>query len=168
MQYTVLGAAFKKDVNGKFGPMKVYRIKFAESTETLDYLISAKTPMPEPGDKLDGNIEQGDYGPYFKKSPAPAPSAGGWREPYKAHETRNKSDSLYTMFVSYTKDLMIEYLNSLNWDLDKIDEAKFGKMLDTMGRLSHRLQESESQTQTTPTAPKNDIFDPFTMSEEDI
>ena len=77
--FTVTGAFKKKDVDGKYGPMKVIMLalKGPDGTEqSAEWFTKAETPHPAEGSTIEGDISQGQYGLVFKK--AFQPRAGGF------------------------------------------------------------------------------------------
>src|SRR5215207_9541701 len=79
--YTVKAAGLKKEIpDGKYGPAKVLWLRLQEYGQpeiVLDWYTKATTPLPESGSRLEGTVEQTEYGSKFKK----ALGAGGGRKP---------------------------------------------------------------------------------------
>ena len=75
--FTVQAASHKKDVEGKNGPMKVLNLTLVEadgSVKAAEWFTKATTPIPQQGEKLEGELQAGQYGLSFKK----AQQGGGW------------------------------------------------------------------------------------------
>jgi N-methylhydantoinase B/oxoprolinase/acetone carboxylase alpha subunit len=54
--------------DGKFGPMKSYKVKFQGDDVAVEITQKAETPAPKLGDTLEGTIDTGgSFGPQFKK-----------------------------------------------------------------------------------------------------
>lgn len=77
--YTVkqVGAPIEKPDRG-YGPMQEIALVLndGQSDVTAPWYTSAKSTVPQVGDTLEGEIEQGQYGPKFKKAKRPPPGGG--------------------------------------------------------------------------------------------
>lgn len=132
MTYTIENISTNvRDVNTKYGSMKVYKLGLEGEAETVDYMISPKTPTPSIGDILEGTIGHNDFGAFFKKD----------KKPFTPQSPAGRVTNTDAMYVAYAKDLMIAYLNAINWDFTKLDEVAFNLMLHTVGEASKTLRE---------------------------
>lgn len=71
-----------KDIDNppeKGGPATVYRLTFEEDPRRPEFYATAKTPVPKPGDKVEGEIEESNFGPKFKRAGARGSSGGGFK-----------------------------------------------------------------------------------------
>lgn len=133
MKYTIGAVAdVVKDINTKYGEMKIYKIRFEEAEETMDYMISPKTDAPSVGDILEGTIGHNDFGAYFKKDKKPFTP----NQSYASKPVANTD----AMYVAYAKDLMIAYMNSISWDFTKLDEVSFNLTVGIVTEAAKLLQ----------------------------
>lgn len=119
MKYTIQDVSRTvKDVNTKFGEMKVFKLQLEGENDEVDYMTSPKSPIPRVGDILEGTIGHNDYGAFFKKD----------RKPFEPQASKPVANT-DAMYVAYAKDIMIAYMNALNWDFDKLDEVQLNLAL---------------------------------------
>lgn len=92
--FTVTAAAKKKDVpdNG-YGPMQVIALTLDDGASPpviAEWFTKAATPIPAAGSKIDGNLEDGKFGPQFKKASGGGfGGAGGGGRPRDPAERRS-------------------------------------------------------------------------------
>lgn len=130
MQYTVAAVSpTVKDVQTKFGDMKVYRLKFNETdaSTVVELMQKDSTPAPSVGDTLNGTIDMsGQYGPKFKKDKdfgsSPRSSGGNYSRP--PFVPRN--DDPFTMYLSYAKDIAVALIGTK----EGYDQEKLSSILD--------------------------------------
>jgi hypothetical protein len=84
-EFSVLAASKKKDVDGKNGPMQVLALTLAKEGEAApvvaEWYTKASTPIPAPGAKLEGELENSQYGWKFRKAQQNGFGGGGKRDP---------------------------------------------------------------------------------------
>jgi hypothetical protein len=82
-EFSVIAAAKKKDVQGQNGPMQVIALTLDDGSAApvlAEWFTKASTPLPAPGQKLDGTLEDSQYGKKFKKAQHNG-GFGGKRDP---------------------------------------------------------------------------------------
>lgn len=79
--YTVVDASQKKALDGKHGPMQVIALELqddlAGAPKAAEWFTKASTPLPAVGERLEGDVTQGEYGLKFKKAQAAFNGGGG-------------------------------------------------------------------------------------------
>lgn len=75
------------------GPMKEYRIDLKDDAgaviQNVEWSRKVSSPAPEVGQKLDGTISEGNFGPKFKQAAAGGGGGGGrFRDPVEDAKTR--------------------------------------------------------------------------------
>ena len=132
MNYVITDVSTKvRDINTKFGQMQVYKLHLEGETEPVDLMQSPKSPTPSIGDILEGTIGHNDFGAYFKKD----------KKPFTPNAPSGKPvANTDAMYVSYAKDLMVAYLNAINWDFTKLDEVSFNLMVNNVADASKTLK----------------------------
>ena len=68
--YTVESARERKRKQTDFGEKVDFGINFKEFGEEVSWFTNATTPMPNAGEKLEGEITPSEYGPKFRKARA--------------------------------------------------------------------------------------------------
>lgn len=82
-EYGVISAVKKKEVDGQHGPMQVIALTLDDGTASpiaAEWFTKASTPIPAPGERLDGTLEDSQYGKKFKKAQQQG-FGGGRRDP---------------------------------------------------------------------------------------
>lgn len=88
-EYTIKDVEIKKELPSfAKGPAHVLLLTLQSNgnTEQAEMFAMKSTPMPEVGSKVEGTIEQSDYGPKFKK--AGGRGGGGYKGKSPAEEMR--------------------------------------------------------------------------------
>ena len=71
-EYTVIAANQKKELDGQHGRMQVIALTLGKDGQAdaiqAEWFTKATTPLPQQGQKLEGEVEQGQYGLKFKKA----------------------------------------------------------------------------------------------------
>lgn len=115
MRYTIQSATSTGKVDPTYG--NEYLVTFNEDDREVK--MNRKFP-PKVGTELVGDIITAQWGSYFKKDP----NANN-----QITYTKTASDmprkNEHTMYVSYAKDLLIAYMNHIDWDFDKLSEEGF-------------------------------------------
>lgn len=140
-----------KEINGKFGPTKVYKLRLEGLTDTVDLMVGSGKPAPQVGEQLDGSVEHNDFGHYFKKDKvAYTPRAGGGGGSQKA------AGSSHTFYVSYAKDLLVSYLEAIQWDFTKFDDKVLQIAINEVIGTAKKLQDSDSPAPVVTDTAAND------------
>jgi hypothetical protein len=81
MAYTIKAVTGNKPWAGQHGPMMSYYLTLVDGegqeTANVDLAQKPTSPAPQPGQTLEGNIDQGSYGPKFKKAFTQSFGGGG-------------------------------------------------------------------------------------------
>jgi hypothetical protein len=133
MTYTIEQVGTPKDINTKYGDMKVYKIRLEGELDTVDYMISSKSPAPSIGDILEGTIGHNDFGAYFKKD----------KKPYTPGVQSKPVANTDAMYTSYAKDLVIAYMNAISWDFAKFDEVAINLLQQNVRDIAKILSAEE-------------------------
>lgn len=134
MRYTIQTATPSGKVDQTYGPE--YLVTFNEDDREVK--MNRKFP-PKTGSELIGDIITASWGSYFKKDPngqliqKPASDMPPGYIPKKNE---------HTMYVSYAKDLLIAYMNKLEWDFGKVSEEGFDMTVRLVAAAA-KIMESE-------------------------
>lgn len=79
MEYTVVGARETARKETQYGEMADIALSLEGVESEVSWFTKATTPLPAAGEKIEGTIEESQYGPKFKKARA----GGGGGRPYK-------------------------------------------------------------------------------------
>ena len=131
MTYKVVAVSNEvKLFSGRSGMIEVFNLKL-EGVEGVVQLNqkAGKTP-PQVGEVIEGQITSNQYGQKLKRDYAPKQEFGNGSSPKIADTT--------AMYVAYAKDLMVSYIE--NAGIDSLDEEKFLKMVNMVGKGAMKLQ----------------------------
>src|SRR5688500_4252543 len=79
MSYKIKSLGPVKDVQSKYGALKVYSVQFEGSDDWVEVNQKPESAAPAVGQELEGNIEDTPYGKRFKKAQGAGGSFGGSR-----------------------------------------------------------------------------------------
>jgi hypothetical protein len=80
--YTLTSLQKKKEFDGKYGKSIVYRVGLEgpDGPTTAEMVLKAATRPPAEGDRLEGTLEETDFGLKFKRAQAGGFGGGGPRQ----------------------------------------------------------------------------------------
>jgi len=119
-----------------------YLVNFNEDDRTVR--ISRKFPIKDGAEFIGEIIDNPKYGAYFKS----APKQEGSSQP-QLRSTQKPKKNENSFYVAYAKDLMVAYLNSINWDWSKYDEASFNNSISAVSQGAKDLMESLEKPEIT-------------------
>lgn len=131
MRYTIQSAQPTGKVDTTYGPE--YLVTFNEDGREVK--MNRKFP-PKVGSELLGDIIQASWGSYFKKDP------NAQTKTFQASDMPPRRNE-HTMYVSYAKDLLIAYMNSLNWDANKFSDEAFDIAVRSVVEATKTLESQE-------------------------
>lgn len=138
MQYTIQAVSQQtRSYETKFGPMTSYKLKLEGHDVPVELGQKASSPAPRAGQTIDGHIEDGPYGPKFKKEYAQGgfggqsssgPSGSGMATNQTNHSKGGKEFDSFTMYLSYAKDVAVALITTK----EGFNEDVYAKVLDSV------------------------------------
>src|SRR5215213_5803621 len=107
MSYKIKTLGPVKEVQSKYGPLKVYTIQFEGSDDWVEVNQKPESPVPTVGQELEGTIEDTQYGKRFKK----AQGAGGGFQGNRAPDPATRSSIERQSAMKASVDAVRDYYN---------------------------------------------------------
>lgn len=167
-EYVVVSAMRSGEYQTQYGKMVKYLTMFEGEQEGCEWSMKPESPVPQPGDKVFGHIENGQYGKKFKKVSQGGGGGGGFRGESPEKQANISRQNALTNAVSYciakanmmTKEKAVAYLTGKQI----VEVAKYFTDF-TSGKLNFDGVASEqpaSAPAQTPVAPTQTTIAPDT------
>lgn len=135
MRYTIESAS----PTGKVDPTYGTEYLITVNEDNRSFKMNRKF-SPKIGAELIGDIVQASWGSYFKKDSSEQNNASYSSDSQKQTQKPERSDR--AMYVSYAKDLAIAYLNFIDWDYSRFEDAHFESIVQAVSKAATTLSES--------------------------
>lgn len=180
MQYTIQAVSPEtRQYDTKFGPMVSYKVKFAEYGQPVEISRKNTSQAPRQGEVLEGNIEEGQYGPKFKKeynqggfTPGFQPqNAGGSTTQGSSASSGRFGNDQFTMYLSYAKDIAVALIGS-NDGFNEDEYANLLKEVELGGKTLYEGRPGAEPAIPAANTPQQDVTEiddskPIDMTEID-
>lgn len=111
MKYTIKAVSQQvRSYDGKYGPMKSYKVAFIDVPQAVEISRKANSPAPKAGDELEGTLDMsGQYGPKFKADYSASKPGGGYSRDDAAIKAQWAIGQAVNIAVSLNTDGQIKW-----------------------------------------------------------